>query len=271
MNDYTIAVVRDAISVLEVLLRAGQPLTLAQLTQRTRFGKNKVFRILATLEADRLVVRDDAGAYSLGHRFLEFGAQVRTGDSLIQTAAPVMDWLLAETQETIFLGVIDGLETLIIDARQSPRSVRLTGGIGRRGPMHTGGMPKTLLAHLPDDERQAMLDDLPLDPVTPFTITDRQELERVLDQIRAQGYVVTADDLDLGAISIAAPIRDFTGDVVAAMSIAGPISRFPREVADQYVKLILEATARVSQALGYHPAVPPAAGVPAQPGGQRQF
>lgn len=251
MTDYTIAVLRDAVSVLDALLHAGQPLTLAELTQCTGFGKNKVFRILATLEADRLVMRNSAGAYSLGLRFLEFGEHVRSGDFLIQTAAPEMDWLLEETQETIFLGVIDGLETLVIAARQSPRSVRLTGAVGRRGPMYTGGMPKTLLAYLPDDRRRAMLDQIELEPITPFTITDREELEDFLRQIREQGYVVTADDLDLGAVSIAAPIRDFTGEVIAAMSIAGPLSRFPDEVADRYVDLILEATSRISQALGY--------------------
>lgn len=250
MTNYRIAVVEDAISVLEALLQVDRSLTLAELTQRTGMVKNKVFRILATLSAHRLVVRSNSG-YSLGLRFVEFGEHVRGRDVLIQTAAPLMDELLAETQETIFLGVIDGLETLVIDARQSPRSVRLTGAIGRRGPMHTGGMPKTLLAHLPDEQQQAMLDQLSLNPITPFTVTDRGKLTSILAQIRSQGYVVTADDLDLGAVSIAAPICDYSGDVVAAMSIAGPISRFPDDVAQHYVQLILSATNRISQGLGY--------------------
>jgi DNA-binding IclR family transcriptional regulator len=253
MPDYTIAVVRDAVSVLDALLRSEKRLTLAQLTQQTGYAKNKVFRILATLEADRLVMRDSNGAYSLGLRFLEFGERVRSGDFLIKIAAPVMDWLLAETQETIFLGVIDGLETLVIAARQSPRSVRLTGAVGRRGPMHTGGMPKTLFAHLPPEEREAMLNQINLAPITPYTITERERLVELLDQIRKQGYVVTADDLDLGAVSVAAPIRDFTGRTVAAMSIAGPVSRFPEDVTERYVTLILQGTDRVSRALGYDP------------------
>lgn len=250
MTNYRIAVVEDAITVLETLLQEDRALSLAELTQRTGMVKNKVFRILATLSVHRLVVRS-SGGYSLGLRFVEFGEHVRGRDVLIQTAGPVMDELLTETQETIFLGVIDGLETLIIDARQSPRSVRLTGAIGRRGPMHTGGMPKTLLAHLPDELQTAMLDRLSLDPITPFTVTDRGKLTNILSQIRSQGYVVTADDLDLGAVSIAAPVRDYSGEVVAAMSIAGPISRFPDDVAQHYVQLILSATNRVSQAMGY--------------------
>ncbi|HHE70875.1 MAG TPA: IclR family transcriptional regulator [Chloroflexi bacterium] len=253
MPNYRIAVVEDAIAVLDAFLQVDGALSLVDLTHHTGLSKNKVFRILATLEAHRLVRRDGHGKYLLGLRFLEFGERARSRDILIQAASSVMDWLCDETQETIFLGIIDGLETLVIATRQSPRSVRLTGDVGRRGPMHTGGMPKTLLAFLPDDKRKAMLDQLKLEPITPYTITDREELEAFLEKIRQQGYVVTADDLDLGAVSIAAPIRDFTGEVIAAMSIAGPVSRFPEEVTRRYVKLILEATRRVSVALGYRP------------------
>jgi IclR family KDG regulon transcriptional repressor len=254
MTNYRIAVVEDAITVLETLLQDNDALSLAELTQRTGFSKNKVFRILATLEARRLVLRDGRGSYTLGLRFLEFSDHVRTGDYLIQTAAPVMDWLSKETEETIFLSVIDGMDALVIAARQSPRPVRLTGAVGRRGPLHAGGTPKTLLAHLPADERKAMLDKLSLAPLTPYTITEREKLETLLAEIRAQGYVATADDMDQGAISIAAPIRDFSGRVIAAMSIAGPISRLSGETADRCVELILEATARVSTVLGHRPA-----------------
>ncbi len=237
--------------MLEHLLQVNGPLSLAALTQRTGFSKNKVFRILATLRAHRLVLKDDHGGYTLGLRFLEFSAHVRTRDFLLQAAAPVMDWLAAETEETIFLAVIDGLDALVIAARQSTRPVRLTGAVGRRGPLHTGGTPKTLLANLPEKERAEFLERLSLDPVTPDTITDRDELVVLLDQIRAQGFVVTADDMDTGAISIAAPIRNFTGRTIAAMSIAGPVSRFPEETEERYISLILEATARVSRSLGY--------------------
>lgn len=255
MTDYRIAVVEDAIAVLEELLHATGPLSLAELTNRTEFSKNKVFRILATLEAHRLVLRDGDGRYTLGLRFMEFSEHVRTRDHLIQATNPEMDRLSDETQETIFLSVIDAHDALVIAARQSPRPVRLSGAVGRRGPLHTGGTPKTLLAFLPDDERAAMLDRLSLERITPYTITDRDKLESRLAEIREAGYVVTADDVDLGAISIAAPIYDFTRRVVAAMSIAGPVTRFPEDVIETYTHLILEATRRVSQALGYRPPV----------------
>lgn len=252
MTNYRIAVVEDAINVLEAFLPAERPLSLAELTELTGLVKNKVFRILATLQAHNFVTRNELGNYSLGLRLLEFGESVRRRDAIAQAAAPVMDWLVEETRETIFLGVIDGLEVLVLASRESPQSVRLFGAVGRRAPIHTGGIPKVLLAFLPRAERSAILDQISLDPITPFTFTDRAKLEAFLDKIYDRGYVVTADDLDVGAVSIAAPIRDYSGRVVAAMSIAGPLSRMPESKARTYTELILKSTARVSQALGYH-------------------
>jgi IclR family KDG regulon transcriptional repressor len=248
-----IAVVEDTISVLELLLQVQRPLSLAEITERSGFVKNKVFRILATLHAHRLVVRDEYGKYSLGLRFVEFGESVQNRNLIIQAASSVMNRLVEETQETIFLGVMDGMEALVIAVRESPRSVRLFGAVGRRAPLYTGGVPKILLAFLPEDEREAMLNQLDLEPVTPYTITDREELVSYLDQIRKRGYVVTADDLDVGAVSIAAPVRNYEGKVVAAMSVAGPLSRFTDANRDQYVRLILWGTREVSRSLGFIP------------------
>ncbi len=251
MTDYRIAVLEDAIRVLETFLHADHALSLAEITERTGLVKNKVFRILATLQANRFVARNVQGDYTLGLRMVEFSQQVQSRDLLIQAAAPAMDWLVERTRETIFLGAIDGTDALVLSARESPQSVRLFGTVGRRVPIHTGGIPKVLLAFLDPDEREVMLDRISLDPITPFTFTDRAALVAFLDQIRTQGYVVTADDLDVGAVSIAAPVRDFSGRVVAGMSIAGPLSRFPDEKARAYTDLILQGTAQVSQALGY--------------------
>ena len=251
MPDYTISVIEDAVSVLETFLNGKQTLTLAQITKSSGLVKNKVFRILSTLEKHRLVNRDEGGNYLLGVRFLAFGQQVQRQTSLLSISQPVMDWLLAETSETIFLGVIDGNEALCIAARESPRSIRLFAQVGRRVPIYCGGVPKVLLAFMPDEVRTALLDNLVLEPLTPATITDQATLERMLQDIRTQGYAIAADDLDLGAHSIAAPIRDHRGQVIAALSIAGPSTRFTDEQIDRYLPLLQQAVSQISHGLGY--------------------
>lgn len=258
MPEYTIAVLEDAIHVLETFLNGGERLTLAEITRTCGLSKNKTFRILSTLEKHRLVERDDTGAYRLGVRFLDFGQRVRREMDLLQASRPVMDWLVEQTRETVFLGVIDGSEALCVDMRESPQSIRLFAEVGRRAPLHTGGVPKVLLAFLPDEERDALLDTIELKPITPHTITDRHTLEKVLREIREQGYIVTADDLDAGAHSIAAPIWDHRGRVVAAISVAGPSNRFTDDRIREYVKLVCQGAAQISRALGCRSPLPTA-------------
>lgn len=250
MPDYTIKVVEDAISVVETFLNDKDRLTLAEIIKASGLGKNKVFRILSTLEKQRFVSRDESGAYTLGVRFLEFGHRVQTQLSLLQASRSVMDWLVQETAESIFLSVVDGSETLVVDTRESPRSVRLFGEAGRRAPLYAGGTPKVLLAFLPQEEREALLKKIELAPITPHTIIDPVQLAEDLRQIQAQGYVVTADNLDLGAHSIAAPIRDYRDQVVAAISIAGPSHRFTDDCIKRYIQLALDGATQVSRALG---------------------
>lgn len=250
MPDYTIGVIEDAIHVLNTCLDVNRSLSLAEITRETGLVKNKAFRILSTLEKHRLVERDEGGAFRLGVRFLSFGERVREQMDLVQASQAVMDRLAAETGESIFLGVVDGREALCIEARESQRSIRLFARVGRRSPLYVGGVPKVLLAYLPDDEREALLDETTFEAFTPQTIQDRRELERRLQEIREQGYIVTADDLDLGAHSIAAPIWNYDGCVAAAISIAGPSVRFTADVVTRYVALIREGASEISAKLG---------------------
>lgn len=243
--------VEDAICVLEIFLIGEDRLTLAQVTEATGLSKNKTFRILSTLEEHRFVKRDEAGAYRLGVHLLDFGQQVRKEMDLLEASRPTLDWLVRETRESVFLGVINGKEALCVDMRESPQSVRLYAAVGRRAPLYAGGVPKVLLAFLPEEEREAALERIQLEPITSDTITDRQALEEMLAQIRSQGHVVTADDLDAGAHSIAAPIRDHQGRVVAGISVAGPSTRFTEDRISHYVELVKEGAARISRALGY--------------------
>lgn len=251
MPDYTIGVVEDAILVLDTFMNGKDRLTLAQITKESGLGKNKVFRILNTLEKHRLISRDEEKNYILGLRFLEYGQRVQNQMDLLEASQSVMDWLVGKTAETIFLSVIDGTGILIVDVRESPRSIRLTGKKGGRGPLYAGGTPTVLLAFLPEEKRHALLKTIELKPITPYTITNPSRLEEYLCQIRQQGYTVSADDLDVGAHSVAAPIRDYRGQVIAALSIAGPSHRFTDKHIESYITLILEGTAQISSALGY--------------------
>jgi len=249
--DYTVAVLEDAISILRVLQSRRESMTLAEITAASGFVKNKVFRILYTLEKHHLVERDEQGHYRLGLGLLELAQHVRSQTSLITACQRTLDWLVAETGESIFVGVISGREALCVEARESPQSIRLFAQVGRRAPLHSGGVPKVLLAHLPEAQRRTLIEHFQRDPGMAGVAIDPQKLEASLALIRQQGYAVIADELDIGAHSIAAPIRDAQGKVIAAISIAGPSHRFTEECIQRYIQLVQEAALEISQALGY--------------------
>jgi IclR family transcriptional regulator, KDG regulon repressor len=246
LPDYTVAALEDAIHVLDLLTTSDDGITLAQLTKSSGLVKNKVFRILFTLEKHQLVERDEFGRFFLGLKFLEFGQRVQKQTTLLEASRSIMDRLVDDTSESIFLGVISGSDALCVAARESPRSIRLYAEVGRRAPLLYGGVPKVLLAFMSQQERTVLLEKtFGLEPAV------IQALESRLAQIREQGYAVIIDELDPGAHSVAAPIRDHAGQVVAAVSVAGPSHRFTEECVARYVQLVMDAAEQISQALGH--------------------
>jgi IclR family KDG regulon transcriptional repressor len=251
LTDYTVAVLEDAICILGLLEDRSEGLTLAELTEASGFVKNKVFRMLFTLEKHRLVIRDTNGQYYLGLRLLELGQRVQRHTILVKACDPVLDRLASETCESIFVGVISESDALCVAARESPQSIRLFAEVGRRAPLHSGGVPKVLMAYIPDKQRQTLINRFMHDPGMDDVSIDPLKLEESLAVIRQQGYGVVVDELDAGAHSVAAPIRDHLGRVIAAISIAGPSHRFPKETIERYIQLVVNASLEISRTLGY--------------------
>lgn len=253
MTNYVVGVLEESISILYLLNDNPNGLTLAQITDSSGLVKNKVFRILFTLEKHLLVKCDEHGYYLLGSGMIRFSHQVQSQTTLLDASRFVMDQLVVSTGESIFLGAINGLDALCVATRESPQSIRLFAQEGRRAPLHSGGVPKILLAFLPEEERMTILDHfMHNDSVSAEIIGDRASLEKQLDQIYQDGYAVVVDELDIGAHSVAAPIHNDKGDVIAAISIAGPSSRFTQDKIDRYIELILKAAEQISRAMGYN-------------------
>jgi len=252
LTDYTVAVLEDSIHIMEILKDNPNGLTLAEITTAAGFVKNKVFRILYTLEKHHLVQRNERGVYHLGYGLLELGQNVQSETILIEASRPVMERLVTETSETIFLGVVDGAEAVCVAAYESPQSIRLFARVGRRAPLHSGGVPKVLLAFLPDAKRQTLLEQFFVDGKQVLdTGINRKTLVQQIADVQAQGYAIVVDELDYGVHSIAAPIRNHDGQVIAALSIAGPSSRFSTDCIEQYIRLVVEGGKEISQTLGY--------------------
>jgi DNA-binding IclR family transcriptional regulator len=245
--------VTRAISILSCFTDETPLLRVTDISNRLNLTPSLVSRLLTTLEHQGFVERDDdTGFYRLGKAIITLAGVALNHNRLRMEA-------LAEMQRTSFrlglgvnLAVLDR-DTIFylahVDAPEVPRHYTL---IGRKNPLHATGMGKVLLAWLPDHERDTLIDSMELHAYTPHTITDRGVLDQHLEDVRRQGWALEMEELALGRACVAGPIRAQHGDVVAAMSISGPLSTLRwHEQRDLLISTVIELADRISIRLGY--------------------
>lgn len=248
--EYTIASVDRALKLLEVVAE-NRNIGLSELARLMGINKTLAFRIASTLEERGYLLKDaEERTYMLGYKPLYLSEQMQHNSPLVRVANPFLDDLVARTRENVSLLVRDGLCTICIAIRQSPQPIRLYSELGRQGPLYVGGGPKLLLAFAPDEVQGKVLAG-PLDAFTPSTIVNPKRLKAVLKQILSQGYNASYGDMDTGAFSIAAPVRDHAGNVIASISVAGPQSRLTNDLEELYIRLLIETGNEISARLGW--------------------
>jgi DNA-binding IclR family transcriptional regulator len=244
--------VARALAVLGALERPPLEHGLSELAAGLGMSKATVFRLLRTLERDGFVVRDaDRHGYRLGPALIRLGVVARRATTLQVAARPVLERLAAETGETVTLETLAGDEALIVDEVRGRYLVSTAPEIGTRWPAHATSTGKVLLAARDADAPAG--DAPPLARLAPKTITSRARLARELAEVRRQGYAIAAEELEPGFIAIGAPVADAGGRVVAAISVAGPLTRLDAARVEPLVALVRDAAAEISRRLGAPP------------------
>jgi DNA-binding IclR family transcriptional regulator len=226
-------------------------LTLTAVSQRLGLPKSTSHRLLGTLVGEGFLMRDVYGrGYRLGYQMLHWGMVAQSALDLRTEALPVMRSLSKAVDETAILTVRDGTRGLYLEIIQSTHPVRLAMQVGQQLLLHAGASSKVLLAFLPEAEREQILSSIELLPLAPHTITDRTLLRAELAAIRQRGYATSFEETDLGAMGIAAPVYDHTGQAIAGMGIAAPLTRIPIERVPEVAPLIIDANLQLSARLG---------------------
>ncbi len=249
---YAVKAVDKALRILEILGKNSVELSLVELTRHLNIEKSTLHRLLATLDGRDFVRKDPASLrYSLGIKMLELGTAVTARSALGRTAAPLLDRLAVRYRQTINLAVLDGLEILYVAKRESPEPMRLTVEVGRRLPAHSTALGKAMLAFRPAPEVRRLLSrKRKLQRCTPHTITSPRRLLQHLEEVRRAGFAVDREELTLGMRCVAAPVLDFTGYAVAAVSITAPVALLSEERAAMLGRRLIAGVADVSRALG---------------------
>ena len=248
-----LSTVRNAARLLKVFRSREADLGVSELARRLGLGKSTVHRMLTTLVAEGLIEQNPrTGGYRLGIVMFELGEAVRVHMDLHAAVGPVLGELRAQTGESSQVGVLDGHEVVYVDRLESAHSLRLFTETGRRVPVHCTSSGKVLLAYLPEARRQALLRAAaPLTALTPHTITDQSQLAAELDRVRRRGWAEAVNEREIGVASIAAPLRDVSGEVVAAISIGVPLARCSVMALRRLAPVIMEAAEAASRRLGW--------------------
>jgi IclR family transcriptional regulator, KDG regulon repressor len=228
-------------------------LGVADVSRALGLAKGTVSRNLSRLEQVGILQRLPDRRYILGNRVYEWGQAAAPGSDVKRWAHPVMEQLAAEFGETVSLVVRDGNDAVCIDQVDGSFSLRLSAVVGRRLSLHAGSSPRLLLAFAPQGVQETILARGDYPALASATITEPAKLRHVIAETRRLGHALSQNELDEGAVGIAAPIRDSAGTVRAAIGAAGPANRFTGERQDAIIAAVCEAAAAVSRALGYRP------------------
>jgi len=252
-RDYSIKALQRGMKVLDALLEARAPLSLEQICAHTGLPKSTAFRIIVNLLQAQYLVETEKG-YWLGLKMLRFGALVEEKLDLVEQARPFLTRLRDQVNETVHLAVLDNeLRVVYLEKLSTQHAIGLMmSRIGITAPIHCTALGKAMAAFRPEDEICNWIRTHGLKPATDTTITDKDAFLQELRAIRSRGYAVDNGEFEVGVRCVAAPIRDRTGTVIAAVSVSGPDNRMPNPLLGSSMAMqVVETALHISQALGY--------------------
>jgi DNA-binding IclR family transcriptional regulator len=243
--------VERALEILEYLSRQGGEHGVRSIAGALDLSPSTAFRLLETLEQTGFVRQNQASdKYVIGVKAVQLGIAALGSLDITAIAPPRLRTLADETGESAFLAVRDDGEIVYLLKEEGKHSIRTTARLGSRRPLHCTALGKSFLATMPPPEVEAVLQRTGMPRMTRHTITELDRLWEELAHIRVMGYAVDREEVEEGLICVAAPIKDYRGVTIAAVSMAGPAPRIaPYEA--RLGRRVAATALEISAALGY--------------------
>jgi DNA-binding IclR family transcriptional regulator len=249
---YHIQVLDRAFQLLDHLAENRDGLSLTELAGRLELHKSTAHRLVMVLESNHAVERDlESGKWCLGSRLTQLGMSALSRRNLYSASIGALRELVEETGETAHLGVIRDGEVVSLCHAESTQSVRTPITVGARTPVHCTSLGKAMLAFWAPPEADAFLRGRIFKARTRKTITGSLRLKQDLRAIRTRGYSIDDEEFEEGLRCIGAPVRDASGAVIAAISIAGPTFRVIESRVSAIGAAVSKAAQAISSQLGY--------------------
>ncbi|TDT41178.1 IclR family transcriptional regulator [Streptomyces sp. BK208] len=249
--------VTRALDILELFLDGDGTLSAPDIVRRLQLPRTTVHELVTTLAARKYIVPvpGQSGRYRLGVRPYQLGARYAEHLDLAAEGQQVARSVAETCDETVHVAILEDTDVIYIAKVDSTHAVRMVSAAGRRLPAHCTSVGKMLLASLPEPEVAARFPDgAELAAMTPNSITDPAALREALTVIRERGTAVESRESNPDVSCVAAPVRDRTGRVVAALSISVPMIRWSEERRADLEQLAVKGAADLSERLGHRSA-----------------
>ena len=244
--------VANSIRLLTSFSGEEDELGITTLATRLRLAKSTVHRLATTLTAAGFLEQSETGKYRLGVALFELGALVRRRMDVANEARPKLRELLEKTGETVQLGIVDHFSVLYVYEMESRHAIRMAAAVGARAPLHCTAVGKVLLAYQsPEYVKQLLAHGLKAH--TANSVTKRETLLAMLAEVAEREHAVDDEESEEGLRAIAAPVRNHTGNVIAALGVAAPVQRMTKKDMQTCVPSVIATAAAVSARLGYVP------------------
>jgi DNA-binding IclR family transcriptional regulator len=243
--------VKNALRILTCFSMDEPEKKISDISASLGLNKSTVSRTMATLASEGFVFKDpESKKYRLGLSILSLGGIVNSQMDIYRESQPVLNKIVQELGETAHISVLDNNEVIYLQKVECNHPVRFLTHVGRRNPLYCTSSGKALLAHAKEDVFNAVLEK-GLEQHTKTTIIESEKLKSHLKQIREQGYSWSNEEYLEGVNSIAAPIYDYKGRVIAALAIVGPKQRIQQSKIKSYSKRVISAANEISSRMGY--------------------
>jgi DNA-binding IclR family transcriptional regulator len=243
--------VAAAARILREFGKHSTQLGVTQLAHRVGIGKSTAHRVIWTLVEEGLLEKvEETGLFRLTTEMRSLGASAETAQRLHEAATMPLDRLRGMTSGTLHLGILDGFDVLYVERREGPGAIQVFRAVGSRNSAHVTSSGKVMLAFLPPEQQSRTVTAMRLVAKTPRTITTASALLRELEQVRRQGFAENRGESEPGMCSIAAPIRDPLGRVVASVSIAEYVDDVDAGLR-HLAQPVMDTARRISSRLGW--------------------
>ncbi|WP_054739376.1 IclR family transcriptional regulator [Cellulosilyticum ruminicola] len=239
-----------ALQLLEIVAEHPEGVMAKELEECMELNKVTVHRLLATLENRGFIERDGNG-YTMGIKVVELSSMKLNNVELKTEATPYLRKLVKELGLPVQMAILEGQEAVFIDKVESLTSLRMYSQIGKRIPVYSSGVGKALLLQKTDEEILNLLSKIQFTQFTSKTLTSAEAVLEEIKQARITGYAVDHEEHEEGIVCIAAPIYDYRGEIIAAISAGGREGVFKGNWGQESIQIIKNTALEISKRLGY--------------------